>query len=320
MPTDQDRPPVLCVIGSYARALVLTAPRIPITGETLLGRDYRETHGGKGADMAVQAARLGAQVRFLGAIGDDVHGRACQSLMAEEGVDASQLFVLPGVPTGVGFIIKDDAGENIIVVDPGANEQFDSARLEACEPALVEATVALTQLEIPLQTALAGLAMAHQAGATTILNPAPAVYLADTDLSCVSVITPNQTEARVILGLAPDDPTPDRMIAEQLLTRGVQAVCITLGGAGAMLYQVIDGEPLETRIAPYEVEVVDSNGAGDSFNAGLAVALMENMPLPTAARFAAATAAIACTEWETIPSYPDRAAVERLRAAQKGTP
>ncbi|CAI9409231.1 Ribokinase [Pleomorphomonas sp. T1.2MG-36] len=300
------------VIGSYAKALVITADRIPGEGETLLGSDYRETYGGKGSDMAVQAARLGASVAYVGVVGDDTHGREFTELMRSEKIDVTGLRVDPGKPTGVGIIIKDTRGHNAIVVDMGANGLFGKADVDASEPILKGAKVALAQLEIPLETALYGLAKAKATGAVTILNPAPARDLRNADLSAVDIVTPNETEARIVAGLPPEADVPLSDIAAILLDRGCRAVVMTLGDAGARVF-TREGS---TAIAPCPVDVVDSNGAGDSFNAGLAVALSEGKSLPDAARFANAVAGLCCTRWETVPSYHNRNEVDAFLAAQ----
>lgn len=302
----------IVVIGSYAKALVITADRIPGEGETLLGSDYRETYGGKGSDMAVQAARLGASVAYVGVVGDDTHGREFTELMRAEKIDVTGLRVDPGKPTGVGIIIKDTRGHNAIVVDMGANGLFGKADIDASAPLLKDAKVALAQLEIPLETALHGLAKAKAAGATTILNPAPARDLRNADLSAVDIVTPNETEARIVAGLPPEADIPLAEIAAILLERGCRAVVMTLGAAGARVFT----RDASTAIAPCPIEVVDSNGAGDSFNAGLAVALSEGKPLPEAARFANAVAGLCCTRWETVPSYHTRTEVDAFLAAQ----
>ncbi|MEU4362403.1 ribokinase [Promicromonospora sp. NPDC023987] len=312
MPTDR---PAVAVVGSYAKALVMTADRIPAPGETLIGRDFRGTFGGKGSDMAVQAARLGAAVSYLGVVGDDGYGAELRELLTHEGVDLSGLRVAPGTSTGVGFIVKDTAGRNVIVVDPGANAGFATADVDAAAPLVRTADVALAQLEIPLETAVHALALAHATGVTTILNPAPAVDLRHTDLSSVDVLTPNEHEAKIALGLGPDDMVPVQDLGRRLLALGPRAVIITLGEAGAL---VITDEGA-TRIDPVRVAVVDSNGAGDSFNAALAVALGEGMALPAAARFAGTVAALCCEHWETVPSYQDRATVEAYLAADPTT-
>lgn len=309
----------VCVIGSYAKALVMTAARIPAPGETLLGRDYRQTFGGKGSDMAVQAARLGARVSYVGVVGDDMFGREFVALMEREGVDIGRLRMTDTRPTGVGFIIKDTAGVNVIVVDMGANETFDQGDIDRAADRIGDCDVALAQLEIPPATALYGLAAARRTGARTILNPAPAVELRGLDLSMVDVITPNQTEARLLLGHAPGSDVDDAVIAQELLRLGVGAVVITAGDDGARLFTPAadrSGALSATTVPPFPIELVDSNGAGDSFNAGLAVGIGEGLALPAAARFAGAVAALCCEHWETVPSYQDRGTVDAfLRAA-----
>ncbi len=300
----------ITVLGSYALALVVTAERIPVTGETLLGRDYRETWGGKGSDMAVQAARLGAQVEFVGVVGDDDHGRGFADLMTAEGVRTGHLRVTPDRNTGVGLIIKDTAGANIIVVDMGANELFSAADVDAAADAITSADVLLAQLEVPLGTVLHGLALARSAGVRTVLNPAPAADLTGVDLGDVDILTPNETEARVLLGLAPDDPATNAEIAARILALGCRTVVMTLGEKGAATFTLVDRNLVETETPAWPVASVDSNGAGDSFNAALSTALGEGTGLPEAVSFATATAALCCTQWETVLSYHTRAQVE----------
>jgi ribokinase len=296
----------ITVLGSYAKALVVTADRIPVTGETLLGRDYRETYGGKGSDMAVQAARLGAKVAFVGVVGDDALGQGFTDLMRAEGVDVTGLRVTAERNTGVGLIIKDTRGSNIIVVDMGANELFAPADVDAAADLVRQADVVLAQLEIPLPTVLHGLAVAKVAGACTVLNPAPAGNLTGVDLSQVDILTPNETEARVLLGLDPEDPTANIEIAARILALGCRTVVMTLGEKGAAAYTLVDGLVTESPTQAWPVDVIDSNGAGDSFNAALCTAIAEGSDLVSAANFAAATAALCCTDWETVPSYHDR--------------
>jgi ribokinase len=316
-----DRRARVGVIGSYAKALVMTADRIPVAGETLLGRDYRQTFGGKGSDMAVQAARLGASVAFVGVVGDDAFGVEFASLMSDERVDISHLRVSDQQPTGVGFIVKDEQGTNVIVVDMGANRLFGRQDIDDARELLAGCDVVLAQLEIPLDTALYGLAVAKERGAQTILNPAPAVDLRSHDLSTVDVLTPNQTEARLLLGLPPDDGRDDAEIAEALLAQGASAVVVTRGGEGATLFETpaasggTVGTARTTSIAPVQVAVLDSNGAGDSFNAALAVAVAEGKGVADAAVFAAAVAGLCCEHWETVPSYQTRATVDAFLEA-----
>ncbi|SKA24140.1 ribokinase [Consotaella salsifontis] len=296
------------VFGSYAKALVMTAARIPTIGETLLGKDFRQTFGGKGSDMAVQAARLGCATEFVGVVGDDAFGHEFIALMKAEGIGIAGLRVTGEQPTGAGFIIKDEAARNIIVVDMGANALFGRADVDRALGGLAAPKVALAQLEIPLDTALYGLSAARAKGATAILNPAPALPLIGQDLSMVDILTPNETEARVALGLSPDDPRDNAEIAAELMKTGCGAVVMTRGEDGVLVH---DGQKTLT-LPAFKVDHVDSNGAGDSFNAALAVALAEGRALPDAARFASAVAALCCTRWETVPSYHTRAEVERF--------
>ncbi|WP_437887980.1 ribokinase [Phytobacter sp. V91] len=298
----------LFILGSYAKALVMTTERIPKAGETLIGTDFRQTWGGKGSDMAVQAARLGAKVSYAGVVGDDAFGHEFVALMRDEGVDSTALTLTRELPTGAGLIIKDKQARNVIVVDMGANKLFDRAKIDALVTPLQQSNVVLAQLEIPLDTALYGLQLAKRLGKITILNPAPAQDLRGLDLRAVDYLTPNETEARVALGLAPDDARSNREIADLLLETGCQTVVMTLGDAGSAVFS----KNLTLHISPCRVEVVDSNGAGDSFNAGLAVALDEGQPIEEAAYFANATAALCCTDWETVPSYKYRPDVERF--------
>lgn len=301
------------IIGSYAKALVMTADRIPQPGETLIGRDYRETYGGKGSDMAVQAARLDAEVTYVGVVGNDNFGREFKQLLKDEYIDDSLVRTTDSQPTGVGLIVKDDDARNVIVVDMGANKEFSREDIDASMGKLSECDVVLAQLEIPLDTALYAMKRCKAAGVMTVLNPAPAVSLLDADLGDVDVITPNETEARVCVGLDPDDQISDEEIAARLMARGAGAVVMTLGGKGAGVFTKEDS----SHIPPYRIDVVDSNGAGDSFNAGLCVALGEQQgkkDLARAAKFASAVGALCCTEWETVPSYHHRKQVDEFIA------
>ncbi len=292
----------ISIIGSYAKALVMTTDHIPFEGETLMGQDYREEYGGKGSDMAVQAARLGATTHYIGVVGDDSFGKEFSSLMNTEGVDVKGLRISKSAPTGVGFIIKDTNARNVIVVDAGANGEFSNADIDSTTSIIAETDIALTQLEIPLTTALYGMHVARKHGVKTVLNPAPAVNLRGVDLRDIDIITPNETEARVCVGLSPTDPIKDQDVAHILLEQGVQAVVMTLGSKGAAIFT----PELTEFMKPFPINAVDSNGAGDSFNAGLCVALSEGKNLVEAARFASAVAAMCCTKWETVPSYHTR--------------
>ena len=298
------------VIGSYAIALVMDVERLPREGETLLAHDFRQTYGGKGSDMAVQAARLGAEVHFVGRVGDDDFGRDFAALLAREGIHADHLRTTPGRATGAGFIIKSRSGANMITVDMGANQALDKADLAAAEETIAACQVMLIQLEIPLDTALHAAAIGRRHGLRVVFNPAPAQDLSGFDLSSVDVLTPNETEARACLGLPGDDPTPEAALGRRLLDLGPRAVAITLGERGALLLTAGG----EWTIPAPRVPTLDSTGAGDAFNAGLATALAEGADLQPAVRFANVTAALSTTRRETVHSYHRRDEVDAALA------
>lgn len=308
--TSEDRASVV-LIGSYLVALVMDVERLPLKGETLLARNFREAYGGKGSDMAVQAARLGARVDFVGCVGADDFGRAFVDLMTQEGVNIDHLKSREELATGAGFIIKDASGHNIITIDIGANQLFSPADVDGAAERMHPGSVVLIQLEIPPATAMHAASVGQRRGSTVILNPAPACDLRGENMSNVDILTPNETEARVCLGLDPDDPTPDIEIAERLLALGCRAVVMTLGERGSM---VVTADRVAD-VPAYEIrDTVDSNGAGDSFNASLAAGLLEGMSLVEAARFANAVAGLCCTRWDTVPSYHTRQEVDEFLA------
>lgn len=286
----------------------MTVDRIPTAGETLIGWDYRETYGGKGSDMAVQAARLGAKVSYIGVVGEDAFGKEFIDLMQSEKVDTKGIRQTKTKPTGVGFIIKDNLGSNLITVDMGANEEFTKEDIDKNIDLIKEADVVLAQLEIPIDTALYGLKKAKELGKTTIFNPAPAQDLTGYDLSFIDILTPNETEAKVMVGESPEVDLENRELVKKILKAGCKTVVITLGEEGVDIH---NGEG-SYHVDSFKVEVIDSNGAGDSFNAALAVAVGEGKSLEEAAKFGNAVAGLCCTKWETVPSYHDRSEVEEF--------
>ena len=304
------RAPKIVVIGSYAIALVMDVERLPHEGETVLAYDFRKTYGGKGSNMAVQAARLGAEVHFVGRVGDDDFGRDFAALLAREGIRADHLRTTPGRATGAGFIIKSRSGANMITVDMGANQALDRADLAAAESTIAACQVMLIQMEIPLDTALQAAVIGRQHGLRVVFNPAPAQDLSGLDLSSVDVLTPNETEARACLGLPGDDPTPEAELGHRLLALGPRAVAITLGERGALL---LTSDGAWTIPAP-RMHTLDSTGAGDAFNAGLAAALSKGADLPAAVHFANVTAALSTTRRETVHSYHRRDEVDAALA------
>ena len=294
------------IVGSYIVALVMDTDRIPLEGETVIGWNYHTTHGGKGSNMAAGAARLGADSTFLGKIGRDGFGESFINLLKEEGVNHRNVLYSDTLPTAVGFIIFSSKGTNSIVIDIAANGDFLPVDIEANKRVIESSDVILSPLEIPLETALAAAKLARQSGVKTILNPAPAVNLSGHDLSDIFVLTPNETEGRICLGLAPDDAISDTEVAGQLLDLGAENVILTVGERGAIWTSGAGSKAFPA----LKVDVIDSVGAGDAFNAGLAVGLSENRPLTEAIALAITTASLSTQKRETIESYPNRAEVD----------
>lgn len=288
------------VVGSFAVGLTLRADRFPVRGETVLGRDFDQGPGGKGSNQAVQIARLGVDVEFVGLIGQDSFGEIAAALYKKEGVGASYLQRTADRHTGVGFIVLDAKGDNFIILDPGANALFSPAAVDAARPRIKESAVVITQLEIPLPTAGYAMMLGRSANATTILNPAPAQSVPANILANVDIATPNETELRILLGRRPDDSTPSLDLCGELLNLGVRTVILTLGEQGALIVAA-DGA---TTVPSFAVKAVDTTGAGDAFSGALAAALAQGHPLEAAVRRAAAAGALACTRLGVIPALP----------------
>jgi ribokinase len=304
------------VVGSYIAALVMDVACIPLEGETVIGQNFHTTHGGKGSNMAACAARLGADTRFFGKVGRDAFGDGFVRLLKQEKIDGSALLFSDTKPTAVGFIIFSRKGSNIIVIDTAANGDFSPADITAHHEVISSSTVAVSPLEIPLATALAAASVARAAGTKFILNPAPAVDLRHADLSAVYALTPNELEARVCLGLRPDDPISDNEVVLELLLLGVENVMLTRGGKG-VLWGCSAGL---VEVPALPMLVVDTVGAGDAFNAGLAVGLSEQKSTLEAIALGVTAASLSTQRRETIASYAHRAEVnlfyeKTLRAA-----
>ncbi len=290
--------PRITVVGSYATGLTMKVERLPRMGETVLGKGYRVDFGGKGSNQAVGCARLGAKVSFVAKIGADDFGEMALGLYRSEAIDVAHVKRTNAAPTGVGFIMVDAAsGSNCIGIDPGANDLLTAGDVSECEEALNSSAVVLTQLEIPVEAAEAALTRGRARGAITILNPAPVRPLSSSVLQMVDVLTPNETEAKVLLGHSPDARIEPEAIARELISKGVKQVVMTLGEKGALIVTTSSS----TRVPAIRVEAVDTTGAGDAFNAGLAVALASGASLDVAVQFAVVTGGLAVTREGVIP-------------------
>jgi ribokinase len=302
--------PIITVVGSFAVGLTIRTSHMPIFGETLIGSDFDMGPGGKGSNQAVGTARLGANAHFVGIIGDDKLGEIATDLYAQEGVDTTHLRKTTQMATGVGFIILNQAGENGIILDMSANKLMDTAFVDRAEAQISRSDVVMAVLEIPVVAAARGLELGKKHGVRTILNPAPATKLDDTVLKQVDYLTPNETELRILMGLAPNDPTPTAELAAQLRRHGVGSLIVTMGEKGALILT----DDQTTPVPGVAVDMVDTTGAGDAFNSGLAVALAEGRSLVDAVKYANCAGAIACTRLGVIPALGHRTQVDDLYA------
>jgi ribokinase len=300
--------PIITVVGSFAVGMTLRTVRMPVFGETLIGSDFDMGPGGKGSNQAVATARLGAESYFAGIIGEDKLGEIATDLYRAEGVDTRYLKKTSDMATGVGFIILNQAGQNGIILDMSANKLMDAAFVDTAEAQIARSDIVMSVLEIPVAAAARAMEVGRRHGVRTLLNPAPAAPLDDSVLKNIDYLTPNETELRILQGLAPDDPTPTPELAKRLQARGVKTLIVTMGEQGAL---VMDGGD-EFYVPGISVDVVDTTGAGDAFNAGLAIALAEGKTLREAVQYAACTGALACTKLGVIPALATRAAADEL--------
>jgi ribokinase len=301
---------MIVVMGIFAADLTFLTPKLPAWTETVLGSGFRIGPGGKGSNQAIAIARLKAPVQFLAKIGRDEFGAMARGIYEMEGVGTGFLFESADAPTGAAAIIIDDKlGENAIIVVPGAAAMLSTAEIDLAGEVIGRSAVFLTQLEVPRPLVAHGLAEARRRGVTTILNPAPAFPLSDDLLRLVDILTPNETEAAMLSGLPVTTPEEAERAADALIARGAGAVVITLGAAGALLRQ---GGRTAMVAAVRAGPVVDTTGAGDSFNGAIAVALSEGKTLEEAIGFACAVAGLKVTRAGAGAAMPTRAEVDAL--------
>jgi ribokinase len=305
---DIGRTPRVLVVGSANVDFTVATDRLPRPGETVSGGTLLVSHGGKGANQAVAARRLGAEVRMIGCVGDDASGRDIRAALAGEGIGVAGILASRADATGTALIVVDAGGRNLIAVAPGANRALSVEHVRAREEDFAWADVVVSQLETPMPAVGWALQAARQRRALTILNPAPLPDGPLGFLHLVDYLTPNAGEAERLSGQEVREAAGARRVAQTLRARGPRVVIVTLGEAGAV---ACSGEgALEVPAVP--VAAVDTTAAGDAFNGALAVALGERRDLAAALRFASAAAGLACTRRGAQPSLPGRAEVERL--------
>jgi ribokinase len=304
------RQPRITVVGSVNADMVVQAARLPVAGETVTGGRLLLAAGGKGANQAVSAARLGAEVTLVAKVGRDPFGESAVSGFRREGICTDFILIDETGPTGVALITVDELGENQIAVASGANESISSGDIDQCGDAIRRADFLLLQLEIPLPTVERAAQIAADAGVPVILDPAPARRLPDALLKIVEYLTPNEAEAAQLTGITIDDESSARVAADRLLAAGPRNVIVTLGAAGALLTT-----PGGTSLVPSPaVSAVDSTAAGDAFNGALAWALGRELSPEEGVRLACLAGALSTTRPGAQPSLPTADELRRFAA------
>ncbi len=296
----------IVVVGSSNTDMILQMDHIPRPGETILGGQFSMAAGGKGANQAVAAARAEGDVTFLARVGSDMFGRQAIEAFRQDGIDVQHVLQDDNAPSGVALIFVAADGENSIGVASGANACLSPDDVQTASPLIAEADVLVMQLETPLETIELAASIAAQNGVTVILNPAPAQPLSDAALQNVSILTPNESEAELLTGVAVSDQESAAEAAEMLHGKGVGIVIVTLGARGAY----VSSDQFTGLVPAFPVSPVDTTAAGDVFNGALAVALSEDQPLNEAVRFASAAAALSVTILGAQPSAPRRRDIE----------
>ncbi|AYG08901.1 ribokinase [Pseudomonas fluorescens] len=293
-------PATVVVVGSLNMDLVTRASRLPRGGETLVGQSFATVPGGKGANQAVAAARLGAEVAMIGCIGSDAYGAQLRDALLVEGIDCQAVSEVPG-SSGVALIVVDDSSQNAIVIVAGSNGQLTPASLLAFDAVLQAAEVIVCQLEVPMDTVGYALKRGRELGKTVILNPAPASGPLPADwYACIDYLIPNESEASALSGVPVDSLDSAKVAATHLLKAGAGKVIVTLGSQGALF---ADGQGFEHLLAP-KVQAVDTTAAGDTFVGGFAAALASGQSEAEAIRFGQVAAALSVTRAGAQPSIP----------------
>lgn len=298
----------ICVIGSINMDLVTVTPRFPRPGETLTGDSFGTFPGGKGANQAVAAGRLGADVTMVGKLGDDGFGSQYRDAFRAAGVKLDGVGEVAATSTGLAIIEVDRTGENHIIIIAGANARMTPEVIADSGAIIERSDICLLQLEIPLATVEAAAKRTHELGKTVILDPAPAQELPSSIFRYIDYITPNETEVEILTGIKVENAEGARKAGNELRSRGVGTAVIKAGRLGAFM---VTGNGVE-HIAGFPVDVVDTTAAGDAFNGGLAVALARGYDLARAVRFANAVGALSTTGGGAQTAMPGSDAVEKL--------
>lgn len=302
----------LVVLGSINADHILNLESFPTPGETVTGTQYKIAFGGKGANQAVAAGRSGADIAFIACTGDDDTGERVRQQLISDNIDVAPVSVIANESTGVALIFVNGEGENVIGIHAGANAALSPALVDAQQERIAQASALLMQLESPVESVLAAARIAHANQTIVALNPAPARELSDELLALVDIITPNETEAEKLTGINVASDEDAARAAQVLHAKGIDTVIITLGSRGVWASVKGDGR----RVPGFKVKAIDTIAAGDTFNGALMTALLEDLALDDAIRFAHAAAAIAVTRKGAQPSVPWRKEIDDFLAEQ----
>ncbi|BCB66024.1 ribokinase [Haemophilus influenzae 3655] len=292
----------LTVLGSINADHVISVPYFSKPGETLTGDNYQLVYGGKGGNQAVAAARLGANVEFIGCVGSDVIGETMKNAFSQEGIDTTNIHSISQEMTGMAFIQVAQSGENSIVLARGANAHLDEKLVQHSEAKIAQSNYLLMQLETPISGVELAAQIAKKNGVKVVLNPAPAQILSDELLSLIDIITPNETEAEILTGVAVTDEQSAVKAASVFHDKGIETVMITLGAKGVF----VSRKGKSRIIKGFCVQAIDTTAAGDTFNGGFVTALLEEKAFDEAIRFGQAAAAISVTKKGAQSSIPTR--------------
>ncbi|TQI78019.1 ribokinase [Serratia fonticola] len=302
----------LVVLGSINADHILNIKQFPQPGETVIGKQYKVAFGGKGANQAVAAGRSGADITFIACVGADDIGERIRQQLATDRIDTQPIEAIADSTTGVALIFVNAEGENVIGIDAGANAAVTPDYLSRYQQKVIDADALLMQLESPLETVIAAAKLAKKHNTQVILNPAPACELPDNLLAMIDMITPNETEAQRLTGIAVNNDEDAARAANALHDKGIGQVIITLGSRGVWLSENGNGK----LVPGFKVQAVDTIAAGDTFNGALVTALLEGKEMDDAVRFAHAAAAIAVTRPGAQPSVPWREEIDAFLQQQ----
>jgi ribokinase len=302
----------IVVVGSCNTDMVIKADRLPVPGETILGGTFFMNPGGKGANQAVAASRMGANVTLISKTGNDVFGKQSVMLYTAENIKTDFIYSDPKHPSGVALITVDSQGENCIVVASGANASLSPSDIDKASAEIESSNIVLMQLEIPIETVEYVAEMASKKGIKVILNPAPARALSDNLLKNLYIIIPNKSEAEILSGIKVSDIESAKQAADIISAKGVDIVVITLGSQGALIKEYNEYLFVEA----FKVDALDTTAAGDTFCGAFCVGLSEGRSIPEAVKLAARAAAITVTRMGAQASIPYRTELSSLDVEQ----